>query len=158
MARVHKMRVFPGGPLSNDLVLLIEDNPDDEELMLSAIRENRVSARVVTVRDGQEALDWLFGEGNYGHRDTAVQPRVILLDLKLPKRSGHEVLACIRTDPRTKHVPVVVLTSSNAESDKVRAYDLAANSYVVKPVNFDSFLSVASDLGRYWLTVNETPG
>jgi len=144
--------------LGNNLLLLVEDNPDDEELMLAAMRQNRVPARVVTVRDGQEALDWLFGQGDYGERDTTVQPRVILLDLKLPKRSGHEVLAGIRNDPRTRRVPVVVLTSSDEESDKVRAYDLAANSYVVKPVNFDSFLRVASHLGRYWLTVNETPG
>ncbi len=138
-------------------LLLVEDNLDDEVLTLRALRKHNLANDIVVARDGQEALDYLFGVGEYSGRDTRVLPQVILLDLNLPKVDGLQVLERLRSEPRTKHVPVVVLTSSNQEQDMLRSYDLGANSYVRKPVDFEQFLEAARQLGLYWLVVNETP-
>jgi two-component system, response regulator len=139
------------------IVLLVEDNPDDEELTLEAFRRNQVTNEIVVARDGVEALDYLFGTGTHAGRDLSVTPSVVLLDLKLPRIDGLEVLRRIRADPRTKRVPVVILTSSNEESDIVGGYSLGCNSYVRKPVNFDEFVTAAGQLGLYWLLLNEAP-
>ena len=138
-------------------LLLVEDNPDDEALTLRALRKYNLANEVVVVRDGQEALDYLFGEGEYSARDANLLPQVILLDLKLPKVDGLQVLERLREHQTTRHVPVVVLTSSNEEQDMSRSYDLGANSYVRKPVNFEQFLEAARQLGLYWLVLNEVP-
>ncbi len=138
-------------------LLLVEDNPDDEVLTLRALRKHNLANNIMVARDGQEALDYLFGEGEYSGRDTRVLPQVILLDLKLPKVDGLQVLERLRSDPRTKHVPVVVLTSSNQEQDMLRSYDLGAKSHVRKPVDFEQFLEAARQLGLYWLVLNEIP-
>ena len=138
-------------------LLLVEDNPDDEALTLRALRKHNLANEIVVARDGQEALDYLFGEGEYRGRDVSVQPQVILLDLKLPKVDGLQVLERLRAEPRTRHIPVVVLTSSNEEQDMIRSYDLGANSYVRKPVDFEQFLEAARQLGLYWLVLNEVP-
>jgi len=138
-------------------LLLVEDNPDDEALTLRALRKYNLANEVVVARDGQEALDYLFGDGKFNGRDTSQLPQVILLDLKLPKVDGLEVLERLRAHPQTSRVPVVVLTSSNEESDLIRSYDLGANSYVRKPVNFEEFLEAARQLGLYWLVLNEVP-
>jgi two-component system response regulator len=138
-------------------LLLVEDNPDDEALTLRAFKKNNISNEVVVARDGAEALDYLFGAGKYAGRDTTVQPQVILLDLKLPKLDGIEVLRRIRADKRTQTVPVVILTSSKEEQDLMNGYKLGCNSYVRKPVNFDEFLEAARQLGLYWLLLNEAP-
>ena len=136
---------------------MVEDNPDDEALTLRALRKYNLANEVVVVRDGQEALDYLFGEGEYSARDANLLPQVILLDLKLPKVDGLQVLERLREHQTTRHVPVVVLTSSNEEQDMSRSYDLGANSYVRKPVNFEQFLEAARQLGLYWLVLNEVP-
>jgi two-component system response regulator len=138
-------------------LLLVEDNPDDEALTLRAFKKNNISNEVVVARDGAEALDYLFGAGKHAGRDTTVQPQVILLDLKLPKLDGIEVLRRIRADKRTQTVPVVILTSSKEEQDLMNGYKLGCNSYVRKPVNFDEFLEAARQLGLYWLLLNEAP-
>ena len=138
-------------------VLLVEDNPDDEALTLRALRKYNVGNEIVVARDGQEALDWLFGEGSHQDRDPSDLPQVILLDLKLPKVDGLQVLERLRAESLTRHVPVVVLTSSNEERDMLRSYDLGANSYVRKPVDFEHFLEAARQLGLYWLVLNEVP-
>lgn len=143
--------------MSEKVVLLVEDNPDDEALTLRALRKHNLANEIVVARDGQEALDYLFGEGSYSGRDTSVLPQVILLDLKLPKVDGLQVLERLRADPRTHHVPVVVLTSSAEEKDLIRSYDLGANSYVRKPVDFEQFLEAARQLGLYWLVLNRVP-
>ncbi len=143
--------------MSEKVVLLVEDNPDDEALTLRALRKHNLANEIVVARDGQEALDYLFGEGSYSGRDTSVLPQVILLDLKLPKVDGLQVLERLRADPRTRHVPVVVLTSSAEEKDLIRSYDLGANSYVRKPVDFEQFLEAARQLGLYWLVLNRVP-
>lgn len=137
-------------------ILLIEDNPDDEALTLRALQKNNIKNEVVIARDGAEALDYLFGTGTHAGRDTRVMPHVILLDLKLPKVSGFEVLKALRSDARTKLLPVVILTSSNEERDRIEGYGLGANSYVRKPVEFGSFIEAVRHLGLYWLILNES--
>ena len=143
--------------MEQKILLLVEDNPDDEALTLRALRKHKLANEVVVTRDGQEALDFLFGEGEYAGRDTSLPPQVILLDLKLPKVDGLSVLRQLRQNPRTQHVPVVILTSSKEESDLLRGYELGANSYVRKPVNFEEFVEAARQLGLCWLVLNEVP-
>ena len=139
------------------LILLVEDNDDDVELTLRALRRNRVANRVDVVRDGAEALEYLFSTGSYAGRDVRDAPNLVLLDLKLPKVGGLEVLERLRADARTRRLPVVILTSSNVESDLARSYDLGANSYIRKPVDFTQFMEAVNQLGLYWLVLNETP-
>jgi two-component system response regulator len=139
------------------VILLVEDNPDDEALTLRALNKNNIKNDVVVARDGAEALDYLFGTGKYAGRDTALLPQVVLLDLKLPKIEGLEVLRRVRADERTKLLPVVILTSSNEDQDRIAGYGLGANSYVRKPVDFSQFLDAARHLGLYWLVLNEPP-
>lgn len=141
----------------NKIILLVEDNPDDEELTRLAFAESRVANELVVVRDGQEALDYLFAGGNYMDRDVCIRPQLILLDLKLPKIDGLEVLRRIRADEKTKFLSVVVLTSSKEESDLVESYSLGANSYIQKPVDFSQFIDAVRQLGLYWLVLNESP-
>jgi two-component system response regulator len=138
-------------------ILLVEDNPDDEALTRRAFQKNNVGNDLVVVRDGAEALDYLFGTGQYAGRDLSRQPQVVLLDLKLPKIDGLEVLRRLRADERTRMLPVVILTSSNEERDLVKGYSLGANSYVRKPVDFSDFTEAARQLGMYWLLLNEPP-
>lgn len=138
-------------------ILLVEDNPDDEELTLRALRKNNISNELVVVRDGVEALDYLFGTGAYEGRNGSDLPQIVLLDLNLPRLSGIEVLRRIRADDRTKLLPVVVLTSSKEERDLLESYRSGCNSYVRKPVDFDEFLEAARQLSLYWLLVNEPP-
>jgi two-component system response regulator len=138
-------------------ILLVEDNPDDVALTLRALRRNHIANEVVVVRDGAEALDFLFGTGGHAGRDTGHTPQLILLDLKLPKLSGIEVLKRVRSDPRTRLLPVVVLTTSSEERDMIDSYSLGANSYVRKPVDFTQFTEAVRQLGLYWLVLNETP-
>lgn len=139
-------------------VILVEDNPCDEELTLDALQTHKLANRVKVLRDGQEALDYLFGTGKYEGRDLCERPKVILLDLKLPKVDGIEVLRRIRGDERTRTLPVVVLTSSNEHRDRIRSYDLGVNSYIVKPVEFEKFADAVSTLGFYWVLMNSAPG
>ena len=139
------------------LILLVEDNDDDVELTLRALRRNRVANRVDVVRDGAEALEYLFSTGSYAGRDVRDAPNHVLLDLKLPKVGGLEVLERLRADARTRRLPVVILTSSNVESDLARSYDLGANSYIRKPVDFTQFMEAVNQLGLYWLVLNEAP-
>jgi two-component system response regulator len=143
--------------MSDKVILLVEDNPDDEALTLRAFTRNKLVNEVKVVRDGAEALHYLFSTGSYASRDTAVLPSVVLLDLKLPKVDGHEVLKRIRADQRTKLLPVVVLTSSREEEDVAKAYNYGANSYVRKPVDFTQFAEAIGQLGMYWLILNEPP-
>ena len=138
-------------------ILLVEDNPNDEELTLRALRKNHVRNEVIVARDGAEALDYLFGTGAHAGRDTSRLPEVVLLDVNLPKLDGLEVLQRIRKDPRTRWLPVVMLTSSTMESDLVASYANGANSYVHKPVDFVQFVESVRQVGRYWLVVNESP-
>lgn len=138
-------------------ILLVEDNASDEKLTLLAFRDCGVENRVVVVRDGAEALEYLFAEGRHGHRDPADQPSVVLLDLKLPKLDGVDVLRRLRTDERTRLLPVVILSSSKEDEDVARCYDLGANGYVRKPVEFTAFAEAARTLGVFWLTLNEPP-
>jgi two-component system response regulator len=142
---------------NNKVILLVEDNPDDEALTLRALKKNNIKNEVVVARDGAEALEFLFGTGKYAGRNTDVIPQVVLLDLKLPKVEGLEVLRQVRADKRTKLLPVVILTSSNEEQDRIQGYGLGANSYVRKPVDFSQFLEAARQLGLYWLVLNEAP-
>lgn len=143
--------------MSEKIILLVEDNPDDEELAILAFERSRIANEVAVVRDGEEALDWLFGEGVHADRDPKHLPQVILLDLKLPKIGGHEVLQRIRSDERTKRLPVVVLTSSREEEDVFKSYDLGVNSYIRKPVDFNQFIEALNHLQLYWLVLNEPP-
>jgi two-component system, response regulator len=138
-------------------ILLVEDNPDDVELTLRAFERSRLGNEVIVASDGEEALDYLFATGKYKDRDPEANPTVVLLDLKLPKVNGLDVLKRLRADERTRHLPVVVLTSSNEERDIVASYDLGANSFVRKPVDFAQFLEAARQLGLYWLVLNEPP-
>lgn len=138
-------------------ILLVEDNADDELLALRALRSCKQVQDVIVVRDGSEALDYLFGSGLYSERDTREQPSLILLDMKLPKLNGLDVLRLVRQDPRTRYHPVVLMTSSRQETDIIAGYSLGANSYVQKPVNFDEFAEVIHDLAKYWIEVNRTP-
>jgi two-component system, response regulator len=143
--------------MDNKVILLVEDNPDDEALTLRAFAKNNVSNAVVVARDGVEALDYLFGSGAYAGRDLRMQPQVILLDLKLPKLDGLEVLRRLRADERTQLLPVVILTSSKEEQDLIQSYRLGANSYIRKPVDFLQFIEAVRQLGLYWLVLNEAP-
>lgn len=138
-------------------LLLVEDNPDDVMLTLRAFKKNHILNPVVVARDGVEALDFLFGTGEHAGRDTSMLPAVMLLDLKLPRLDGLDVLWRVRLDPRTLVLPVVILTSSREEQDIVQSYALGANSYIRKPVDFDSFVTAAGQLGLYWLLLNEAP-
>jgi two-component system response regulator len=138
-------------------ILLVEDNPDDEMLTIRALKKNNILNEVIVVRDGAQALDYLFAEGEYAGRDLDVRPEVILLDLKLPKISGLEVLKRIKSDDRTKLLPVVVLTTSTEEQDLISSYEFGANSYIRKPVDFDQFIRAIGQLGLYWLVLNEAP-
>jgi CheY-like chemotaxis protein len=139
----------------NGIILLVEDNQDDEILTLDALRTAGVNNPVVVVRDGQEALDYLFAEGNFANRDPDQKPCIVLLDLKLPKISGVEVLKRIKTNERTRRIPVVVLTTSSEQEDIRNCYGNGANSYVRKPVEFEKFLAAVRHLGLYWTLVNE---
>jgi two-component system, response regulator len=139
------------------IILLVEDNPDDEDLALRALKKNRILNNVVVVRDGEEALDYLFGQGAHAGRDMSIMPAIILLDLNLPKINGLEVLRRLRADTRTKLLPVVILTTSKEESDLFNGYSLGANSFVRKPVDFSKFSDAVAQLGLYWLVHNETP-
>ena len=141
--------------MEDTTILLVEDNADDEKLTLRALKKNNVCNEVVVARDGAEALDYLFGTGAYTGRNLNVMPQVVLLDLKLPKLDGLEVLRRLRAHERTKFLPVVILTSSNEEHDRVKGYGLGANSYVRKPVDFNQFSEAARQLGLYWLVLNE---
>lgn len=138
-------------------ILLIEDNNDDAELTLRAFKRANVKNPLVRARDGEEALDYLFGRGAYAGRDVSDLPAVTLLDINMPKISGLDVLKTIRADERTKHLPVVILTSSNEDKDRLDAYTHFANSYVIKPVDYDQFVTAASQLGLYWMVLNEPP-
>src|SRR5947209_5396747 len=141
--------------MENKVILLVEDNPRDEALILRALKKSNVAGEVVVARDGAEALDFLFGTGAHAGRDTSAMPRVVLLDLKLPKLDGLQVLRRIRADERTRRLPVVVFTSSGEEEDLVKSYDLGANSFVRKPVDFEQLSEAARQLGLYWLVLNE---
>jgi two-component system response regulator len=143
--------------MEEKVILLVEDNPDDEALTIRALKKNNILNVVVVARDGVEALDYLFGTGKYSGRDTTMMPEMILLDLKLPKLDGLEVLRRLRNDERTAILPVVVLTSSKEENDLVESYRLGANSYVRKPVDFNQFSEAVRQLGLYWLVLNELP-
>ncbi|CAG0927077.1 MAG: response regulator [Rhodocyclaceae bacterium] len=136
-------------------ILLVEDNPDDEALTLRAFNKNRIGNQVVVARDGVEALDYLFGNGHHAGRDLSVMPAVVLLDLKLPRIDGLEVLRRIRANERTSLLPVVILTTSKEQQDIYEAYSLGANSYIRKPVDFEKFIQAVSQLGLYWLVLNE---
>jgi two-component system response regulator len=141
--------------MSEKVILLVEDNPDDEELTLRALKKNNIQNDVVIARDGAEALDYLFGTGAYAGRDLSQMPSVTLLDLKLPKVDGLEVLKRIREHEQTKFLPVVILTSSKEEQDLIKGYSLGANSYIRKPVDFSQFIDAVRQLGLYWLLLNE---
>lgn len=138
-------------------ILLVEDNPDDLKLALRALKKAALSNHIQVARDGEEALEWIFCEGAYANRKIEDIPKVILLDLKLPKVDGLEVLQRVKGDPRTKAIPVVVLTSSKEQNDIIRSYNYGVNSYIVKPVNFESFAKAVQELGMYWLLLNQPP-
>jgi CheY-like chemotaxis protein len=144
--------------MTKEIILLVEDNPDDELLTMLALKENNIRNEVIIARDGAEALDYFFGRGKYQGKDMEVLPQVVLLDLKLPKVDGLEVLKQIRSYDPTRFLPVVVLTSSKEETDIVKSYELGANSYIQKPVDFEQFSEAIKQLGLYWLILNEIPG
>ena len=143
--------------MQEKIILLVEDNPDDEELTIMALNESKILNKVIVAHDGVEALDYLFGSGLFAGRDLSSQPQIVLLDLKLPKLGGLEVLRKMRSDPRTQVIPVVVLTSSSEEEDILSSYRLGANSYVRKPIEFHRFADAVRQLGLYWLLINELP-
>ena len=143
--------------MNDTVILLVEDNPDDEALTVRALKKNKILNEVVVASDGVQALDYLFGQGPHAGRDTTETPQVVLLDLKLPKLDGLEVLRRLRADDRTRLLPVVILTSSNEDRDRINGYGLGANSYVRKPVDFDAFVTATAQLGLYWLVLNEPP-
>jgi two-component system response regulator len=143
--------------MESKTILLVEDNPDDEALTLRALKRNNILNEVIVARDGAEALDYLFARGAHSDRNTGKQPEVILLDLKLPKVDGLEVLQQIRQNEKTRRLAVVILTSSNEERDIIAGYDLGANSYIRKPVDFNQFMEAIRQLGLYWLELNVSP-
>lgn len=143
--------------MNTKTILLVEDNADDEALTLRALRKYNLANKIDIVRDGAEALDYLFCKGSYSHRELLEKPQLILLDINLPKLDGIDVLKAIRENQHTRHVPVVMLTTSDQENDMVRSYDNGANSYIKKPVDFNEFMEAVSQLGVYWLTINSTP-
>ncbi len=143
--------------MKKKFILLVEDNPDDEALALRALKKSNLANEIAVARDGVEALDYIFCEGRYAERDFHDQPVVILLDLKLPKIDGLEVLKKIKGDERTRRIPVVIMTSSSEEQDIVNSYDFGANSYIRKPVDFNQFTEAVAQLGLYWLVLNEVP-
>jgi two-component system response regulator len=143
--------------MRDKVILLVEDNPDDEALTLRAFQKNKIENEVVVAHDGVEALDYLFGTGKHAGRDLSVMPEVVLLDLKLPKLDGIDVLRRIRADDRTNLLPVVILTSSNEEKDLIETYSLGANSYIRKPVDFVQFTEAVGQLGLYWFLLNQPP-
>ena len=143
--------------MSEKIILLVEDNPDDEELTVATLRAANIRNRIVVTRDGAEALAFLHGTGICASRDTTIAPALIMLDLKLPKLDGLQVLERIRADPRTALIPVAILTSSSEEEDMIASYQRGANSYVRKPVQFDRFSTAVEQLGLYWMLVNESP-
>ncbi len=138
-------------------ILLVEDNPSDAELTIRALKKNNLSNKITHLKDGAEAVDFIFAEGKYSSRDMGNIPKVILLDLKMPKLNGIEVLRKLKGDERTKRIPVVVLTSSKEDPDIRTCYELGTNSYIVKPVDFNAFVKVVSELGLYWILLNEPP-
>jgi len=138
-------------------ILLVEDNPNDVELALHALKKNKVSNRIQVVRDGEEALDFIFGKDSSSGGLSEQRPKMVLLDLKLPKVDGLEVLRRLKGDPRTRSIPVIMLTSSGEESDIVKSYDLGVNSYIVKPVDFQQFTEAVRQLGLYWMVMNQAP-
>ena len=142
---------------SRQLILLVEDNPDDEALTLRALRKNNVSNEIMVVRDGEEALDFLYARNRHAGRGPEQAPLFVLLDLKLPKLDGLEVLRHLRAHQETRHTPVIVLTTSDEDQDKVRSYDLGANSFVRKPVDFSEFMNSVKQISIYWLMVNQPP-
>jgi len=146
-----------GGLMKNKKILLVEDNPDDVKLTMRALKKSNIANEILVAEDGVEALDYLFGRGKFDGRDTGVMPQVILLDLKLPKMDGLEVLQHIREDERTKLLPVVILTTSNEDNDRINGYKFGANSYIRKPVDFNQFVEAVKNLGLYWLVLNEAP-
>jgi CheY-like chemotaxis protein len=143
--------------MSDKSILLIEDNPDDEELSIRALKTHNIGNRLVVMRDGAEAIDYLFGTGSHAGQNTAALPALVLLDLKLPKVDGLEVLRRIRANPATKRLPVVVLTCSKEDQDLLSSYDIGANSYIRKPIDFHRFSEAVRQLGLYWLVLNEIP-
>ena len=138
-------------------ILLVEDNPNDAELTIRALKKHNLANNLIHVTDGEEAIDFIFAKGQYAGRNIANCPKVILLDLKLPKVDGFEVLKAVRNDPKTKNYPIVVLTSSKEEKDIVETYRLGVNSYIVKPVEFDKFVDAVKEIGLYWLLLNQKP-
>jgi len=142
--------------MDDKVILLVEDNADDELLTLRALKKNNIRNEVMVARDGSEALDYLFGTGIHAGRDLSLMPQIVLLDLKLPKVDGFEVLTRVRSGEATKLLPVVILTTSNEDQDRIRGYGLGANSFVRKPVEFDKFIEAVRQLGLYWLILNET--
>jgi CheY-like chemotaxis protein len=146
--------VNPGEPVE---ILLVEDHPEELELALRSLRKAKLANHICIARDGEEALEFLFPEGARSERDARKLPRLILLDLKLPKVDGLEVLKRVKSDPRTRMIPVVILTSSKEQRDVVESYRLGVNSYIVKPVNFEQFAAAVRDLGTYWLLLNQSP-
>jgi CheY-like chemotaxis protein len=138
-------------------ILIVEDNPHDAEMAIRAFKKNKLANEIKVVEDGEEALDFIFARGAYSHRSITCRPKIILLDLQLPKINGLEVLKEIKQNPETKIIPVVMLTSSKQESDLVESYQLGVNSYIVKPVDFDKFVDAVREIGSYWLLVNHIP-
>ena len=143
--------------MADKLILVVEDNPDDEALTLRALKKANLANDIMVVRDGSEAVDFVFGQGQHAGRDASRLPAVILLDLKLPKMSGLDVLRVLRGDPRSRLIPIVMLTSSSEDEDMLNSYESGANSYVRKPVDFSAFVSAVSQLGVYWMLVNQQP-
>ena len=144
--------------MPDKVILLVEDNPDDEALTIRALKKNNILNEVIVARDGEEALEYLFGTGRYEGRDTTIQPQVILLDLQLPKLSGHEVLKRLRADKRTALQPVVILTTSSEQTDIITSYENGANSYTRNPLDFNEFIEAVKHPTIYWLILNEAPG
>lgn len=143
--------------MKNKIILLVEDNPDDRELTMMALAKNKIENEVVVAGDGAEALELLYGDGPRSFTARSILPAIILLDLKLPKVDGHEILRKIRRTERTRMLPVVILTSSDEEKDLIQSYSLGCNSYIRKPVEFDTFVEATRQMGLYWLSLNEPP-